>query len=169
MSIHKLIATTALTVAVVVGLGDGGSVMAQAAPVSPPGAAVRPSPKPKLPLGVSVQNADQLFVANFLASHPVPLVAEDHGAAARGTPNSRWRTFLAAVPWAALYGQWGCVLKVVKVTPGTDVNGPTVGTISNCGGAESLVGLVGTFATRSDTLATPEGARARSLYDTTTG
>jgi hypothetical protein len=54
--------------------------------------------------------------------------------------------------------------KQVEVTPSPATSTPTFGTLSNCGGAEALVPLVGTFATRTATLATPEGAPARSLY-----
>jgi hypothetical protein len=164
MSIRKWLVTTALTALVVVALGAIGPVVAQAAPTSERVVAVSPSPSANLPLSVSVQNADQLVVANFLASHPVPL--ESAGRSAPGVPtvNSQWHTFLAAVPWSALYGQWGCVLKQVEVTPGPAKSAPTFGTISNCGGAEVLVPLVGTFATRTATLATPEGAAARYLY-----
>jgi hypothetical protein len=125
---------------------------------------VSPSPEASLPLGVSVQNADQLVIANFLAAHPVPLESADHSAESVAISNSQWHTFLAAVPWSALYGQWGCVLKQVEVTPSPATSTPTFGTLSNCGGAEALVPLVGTFATRTATLATPEGAPARSLY-----
>ena len=88
------------------------------------------------PVAPSQQRADRRVVVRFLASHPVP----------NGGSSSQWSGFLNAVPWSVLYGQWGCTLGRVDVTVGSASSMHTFGTISNCGGDESLVGRAGSFA-----------------------
>jgi hypothetical protein len=139
-----------------------GAASANATPVT--ARQVVASESAALPLGPSVQVADESAVSTFLAANPVPAAPSVLTPATIAASYAKWDAFLKVVPWTAIYGQWGCTVKAVTVTPSTAATPPTFGVVSNCGGAEALTPLVGTFATRTATLATPAGAAARSLY-----
>lgn len=134
-----------------------------------PASAVTPHsvpPPPAVPLSASAQDLHEAATATFLAANPKPAVLPPSAPAAELAQNrADWYSYLKAVPWDDVFGQWGCTvsdLSVVMSPAGDGASYPTVQDVANCGGVQALTPIAGTLDTKASVLARPANAQLRA-------
>jgi len=109
---------------VFIALVAAASLVATAPAWAGPSATPAPIPSPS-------QGAYESNVATFAASHTAPAIPVVRDDKAMAEYNKALLSYWRTVPWASVFGQWGCSSR--EVTTSMQPGGATLGAIVNCG------------------------------------